>query len=362
MTQYIFIILSLILLAIFLDNLNLKLQSKKILYVVCSCFIFVFFATFRAENIGGDLGNYLPWYDEATLYDFSSYMDRMDKNGGKLFFVCNYIFSNISTNHTFYLFITSLFTLSSISVFISRYSKYVWLSFILFICMGYFNNTLNNVRSSLAYAIILYSYPYIFNRKFVKFLTTYLIALLFHSSVAPFIISYFLINRFIKPYITITIGFLCYLVASYLKNTLLIVMSLYSDKYAYADVLYSNSSGFSLFILLISILIFCTFNLNNKSKSSRLFFNIFSIAIWIQPLASVAGNLNRLTQIFAYSIMIILPNCIANIKNKLHRSVTITVTLILLITYYIFFILKINPSTGTNSSATVPYVFIWNQI
>lgn len=359
MIQYLIIVFVIIFSGVIINTSSLNNQSKRKAILIISSVTLIFFSSFRAENIGGDLGNYLPWFDEASRMNFSLYLERMNKNGGKLFFVFNYILSQINTSRTFYLFATSVFILISVSIFIKRYSKYIWLSFIIFICMGYFNNTLNNVRSSCAYAIILFAYPYIIDRKFYKFLLIYFIAILFHSSVFPFIIAYFLVNKKINLYATVSVGLAGYVVMRYISGLLLAMMALYSARYAYADILFSNSSGISLFLLLVIILVFCSVYLKKDSTKSILFYNIFSIAIWLQPLASVAGNLNRLTQIFAYAVMILLPNSIANIRNKNLRSLVITIVVGLLIVYYIQFILKVNPITGTNISATVPYKFIW---
>lgn len=358
MAIYIGVILLIILIYCCIKLLRLNADDKNKLFLFCAFVLLIFIGGFRSENVGGDLVNYIQWYKDASSISLSDYMLKMERVGGKGYFIFTYFLNKINSSSTFYLFSCSLVTLSSVAIFIKRYSNNYLLSILLFICMGYYINTFNNVRSSISYSILLFSFPYIINKKFIKFLIIYLIALSFHTSIFPFIIAYFVDKKKFNIYVIISLGLIAYFICAILEPYIMLIMTLYSSRYLYAQELFSNTKGTSLFLLLCSFLIFANIYIKHDRKST-LFYNIFSIAILLQPLASIAGNLNRLTQIFAWSIIILIPNAISCLKKNRLNLLCKIIILCLLVTYFTLFICKINPSTGTNSSATLPYHFIW---
>lgn len=360
MTLYICLIGITILLNFCIGTLKLDYDNKRKLFLWSTFLILIFIGGFRSDTVGGDLANYIQWYNDTKGLSLSEYLIKMERVGGKGYFIITYFISQINDSPSFLKFSCSLFTLSSVAIFIQRFSKDCLLSIVIFICMGYYINTFNNVRSSIAYAILLYSYPYIISRKYIKFIIIYGLALCVHSSIFPFVVVYFIIKPKFNIYITLSLGLLSYLVYSILEPYIMLLMSMYSERYVFAQELYSNSKGTSLFLLLCCYLIFANIYLKSDKKSI-IFYNAFSIAVLLQPLASIAGNLNRLTQIFAWSLMILIPNVIANIKNSRISLLSKTTLLVLLTIYFMFFICKINPATGTNSSATIPYSFSLNN-
>lgn len=102
----------------------------------------------------------------------------------------NKIIGLIFENPQAILIITSLIILTGYALFIYKNSKMVWLSVFLFFTLGYFGAIMNTIRHQIAIVILLFSYNYIRENKFIKFIGIVLIAPLFHNTAIIFLVAY----------------------------------------------------------------------------------------------------------------------------------------------------------------------------
>lgn len=86
---------------------------------------------------------------------------------------------------------TSFIILLGYYVAFKRYSLIPWLAVLLFVIGGY-NQSLFVLRQHMAMSIVLFSYPYIINRRFMPFLFYVLIAFFIHQTAVIFLPIYFL--------------------------------------------------------------------------------------------------------------------------------------------------------------------------
>ena len=89
---------------------------------------------------------------------------------------------------------------SGIMIFFTFYiiykeSPYPILSVLIYFCLGYFFHSLNIMREFLAISILLCSYKFLVNKKYIRFGIFALIAILLHTSSIVFLIAIFLCNK-----------------------------------------------------------------------------------------------------------------------------------------------------------------------
>lgn len=95
------------------------------------------------------------------------------------------------------IFMSSVIIIGIYSLMIYRYSPMYLISMLLFVFLGDWTGSFNGIRQYLAAAVIFAGHRYILERRFVPYLLTVLLAMLFHRTAAIMILPYFLLTR--KP-------------------------------------------------------------------------------------------------------------------------------------------------------------------
>ena len=176
----------------------LKGNNKLFLFIT---FLELFFISgFRAWHIGNDTLHYVGVFISAFSYDLSSsYME-------KGYIVFNKILSSFTNNPQSILISTSFLIIGTLLFFIYKYSKFIFLSVLLFVIL-HFAGTLNIIRQYMAIIIVLLSFNFVVKREFFKFLCCCLIATTFHTSSIVALVWYFIypLNIKIRNIITILV-------------------------------------------------------------------------------------------------------------------------------------------------------------
>ncbi len=95
------------------------------------------------------------------------------------------------------IFICSVIIVGIYCLMIYRYSPMYLVSMLAFLFLGDWTGSFNGIRQYLAAAILFAGHRYILERKFIPYLLTVLVAMLFHTTAIVMIIPYFLFIR--KP-------------------------------------------------------------------------------------------------------------------------------------------------------------------
>ncbi len=190
----------LLLIIVSLQGLFCLRNSDKIFLFITFLELF-FISGFRAWHIGNDTNVYVNLFTYAIdNYDLSfSYMEK-----GYLLF--NKTLSLFTDKPQSILVITSFCILGPIFYFIYKYSKFIFLSTLLFVILQ-FSVTLNIVRQYISLIIVLLGFSFVIKRQFIKFLLCCLIATTFHTSSIVAIVLYFIypLNIKMKNIITVFI-------------------------------------------------------------------------------------------------------------------------------------------------------------
>lgn len=321
-----------------------------------------FISAFRSVNVGTDLKRYIPRYKMIAETDFSHIFElrhTVDFEYGYILY--NKVISIFSSNAQVLLIVTSIIIIFSFSYFIKKYSKIPWLSFYLFITLGFFGGSFNILRQYLAMSILLYSIKYIKERNLFKFLLCLVLATSIHTTAAAFVILYPLYNiKVNNEYITVLT---CVLIILGLTSEFIIKLVL--DGTQYSKYLYEignglgNGSGGGMLMILITVFICMQLFKDSlkrvDAKYVNLWLHMIIIAIIFNILALQLGIFERVMRYFIISMIIIIPNTIYSLKQKWLKSIGV-IFVLLLTTFYYFKIIMLSYSS---SGGIIPYTFMW---
>ena len=342
-----------------------KSCSNSLPYVLFLALPLYLLGIFRGDTVGGDLYNYLLYFDVICIKNkFADIWDVSSHEPGYRIFT--YIISCISKSHR--AFLIGTFTLSFIGpvYLIYKFSKMPLFSYVLYYALGFYTNTFNNVRQSIAISICFLSIGFLLNRDFRKFLLTVLFALMFHYSAVFFLFLYPLINKQITfKNVTFVLGggIILYFAASISIVSLL--LNVLAFKYDAESILASSEGkGWGLFVLFILILIgelLLFSRIKEKDSKNKVTFFIWLqiMAILCQMYAPLFSSMVRLASYFFIPIIIAIPYYACCFKKIRPIIITAGVALGIL---YLGKVYSKNDSTGSNSQAVIPYVFIDKKI
>lgn len=337
--------------ALIIYNLPLKKRDKNFIYL-CLIFIqFTLLAWQKDYSVGQDT---LMYYREFISISAGSFKDTLLSEWEPGYVISNWIIGNLGFDFHAYLLIVSAFIYYSVCRFIFRYSKYPWLSVIIFVAFGYYFGSLHILRQYIAIAIILYSYDCILNRKFTSYLALVLLAASFHTSAIMFLPTFFLYGQRIRPTTMIVLFSLC-LAAALIAGDVLLNLFVINDKYQDAYVSDKDGAGSGYGMLLFMTLIFsCALLLKPKylNKQESIFYWIFFISLCMQPLSITVSMVARAILYWSLSLLVLLPMIIHNIKNKNLRFISFVIVLSGLIFVFEFIT---NANEGIETYATYQF-------
>lgn len=279
-----------------------------------------------------DVPNYedsFYFYKDYTL----SQIKRLVTSTELGYIALNVIVAKIYPNFKLFYFIYAVFIITSYLSFIRRYSKNIRLSGIILVCMFFYPLFL--MRQYFAMSICLLSIPLIFKRKPFLFALCMYLAFLFHRSAIVFSLCYFLplleVNRKNVVFVTIvgsiivaSIGFFDSIIES-------VVMG---SRYAYHYGVYleeGSANSWKSAAVAIADMVFVLFcyrvNFENLSKEQSFFFYmciVYSILAIIGAVGSIFQAVYRVLPYFNISVIVLLPDAAAYIKNKTVRTVSLT--------------------------------------
>lgn len=341
-----------------------KRQRKSWAYFIIVFFPLFILSALRSENVGGDLRNYLPgFYDICKANSFSEMMESGWEPG---YTILNKLIGFISTDSSALLFFTSLFSLIGPCYLIYKYSNNVFLSIIMFCMMGYYTNTFNIVRQSIAVSCFFVSWPYLLSRS-KKYYLFALAATTMHYSA----LVLFLIPPLFKREINIKRVFLIFcttitayvLLGSSILNSLILM---FFSKHDPDKVLEEMSgTGWNLLILYFVIFVFfyTIYILKEKNVSPglnnflKLFIILQMLAVIFQLFATMYSTVMRIGLYFYIPIIISFPYFYSLVKTPLIK-IFLFFLVIFLCVFFFYSTYSYDEGVGSNGQGVIPYELI----
>ena len=196
-------------------------KVKHIAYVVL-VFMYLLALSWFKYGIGNDYFSYMNIFYRAIAYDWSQCLTDEIEPG---FMLLSKAVSLISTDTKIIHGIMAFFCLAPTAYIIAKYSKNVWLSCHLYVCLTFYYSSMNFIRQTLAATIILLAYKLFTERKTIPFIIVVLIASTIHGSALVMIPLYFVI-AYIKPNTKILcIGMISLVVVYFFSNDILNIVA-----------------------------------------------------------------------------------------------------------------------------------------
>ncbi len=353
----------------FANNALKQHQITKRRFIVIAFIPLFILGGFRGETVGGDLKNYLSEFEYLVhITDFKTFILEATHEPGYLLYIK--LLSLLSDDSRMFLVGTSLLSLIGPFYIIYKNSRQPMLSILIYYITGFYTNTFNNVRQSLAISIVFIAFCFLERKNFRKYFIMVLFASTFHYSAIAALLVYPIVRKelnfkrlFILSVSGLTLmGSLGYFVFSKLSALFLL-------KYdAETMLMNSEGQGYGMFMLYTILFVFTSYvylrkvrhNDNTSNTMYTLVLTFIMLSMIIQLSAPFFHSMVRMTYYFFIPYMIIgLPYML----NETRGICKIAVRFLLIFLLVFFFRNAYKESSDSdiyksNSQATIPYVFI----
>lgn len=322
-------------------------QLKKFLYFLM-CFNLLFFAIFRAPDVGADWTSYvysfqrldqMPW---QQIFSSSSLLSGVELG----YVVLSKLISLISEDPQALVIILALIVYPVQFKFIYKHSDRPGLSLLVYLAMDGFEFGYTYLRQAIALTFILLSYKYIRERNLFKFCVYVFIAFLFHRS-AVLVVPFYFLYGFKLERKTVFSVFASSIVL-YLAGGLLLqlIFSVFGKVYVNEFIAGRNRyifmwvMGFLIYELLVRKNLIDKENkmIIGKKENYKFLMVGFLLASTVQSLAMVSDVFVRATEYYNWSMYILFSKSSEYLVGSRYRAalrflVVIAMTIIMYLFY-----------------------------
>lgn len=340
---------------------NNSMEKKNKIAGILIAIEYALIAVFRSTSVGIDLQVYEMTYEmlkEKNWLDILFVTNLAEVESFEYgYLILNKLISSLGFSFYGFMAIVSFFIMYSFTKLILNNSKMPWLSFYIFVCMGYFHASMCLTRQYIAMAIVCLSVTFLMKRNIYKFVFLVLFASLFHSTAIFFLLIYPFSKIKLTPQIVLMLSVVTGFIMYYSKEILSIMLR-YSNK-SYYNMGGRSGEGKGLLVLLFILLataLFFLYKSKGKDTEMSMFAHIFFISVILQILSLQFDMFVRVVFYYSMFMVLFIPNCIVRVKSKLTKNIAIVSLIILLVAYYhIVGILHDN-------MGVVPYSTFWQDI
>ncbi len=296
----------------------IKDRKKFVLLVAFQLFLILAMSNI---SMGIDNGNYSGGYEYIKSLNFSDMVSNLQWSGvARLVYpynfengytVFNWLVSHIGIGFQGFLTICAFINISSISLFVYKFSKKPWLSFVIFCTFGFFVYDFGILRQSLALSMVLFSFVYLERKKRIRSFICFLLAIGFHRvsiMVLPLLLLFNRrpINK--KVFLLLLIAGLVLLIFSYsIYQDIILNLILFTGKGYMGHGPRINSM--IVFFTIASIITFVMYNFSRVKKgieSVSLYALIFALYLCIFGMYN--DTLARSLQFYSIFLLVLVPN------------------------------------------------------
>lgn len=349
MDIYIYNLVFIAILAALLDLIknNVKHINIKKVFVTIICFQLIIIQGLRATSVGTDVDGYVNLLNIMKSSSFSSVFDQRMEFG---FVTLVKIISLLQFNTQTYLFILSACIILPLGYTIYKYSDRPFISFYVYITLGFYSASFCTIRQHIAYGTIFLAIGSIKQRKLWKFILIVLFASTIHSSALIFLPSYFLARMKLNKFTVIlsagvigTVFVFRFMIAEYFINNF----------YTYYEIVVSSSGTWMIIGVVLLVIGLLTYKKVTFGNDNHIYYNFIITALTIMLLSSVTSNAMRVADFYYIFMILYVPALFKWIPDK--RLYLLALYLLLVCLAIIYLILLSRPS----GYGIVPYKFFW---
>lgn len=318
----------------------------------------------RHETLNVDYVGYFGGFEYISSLDLTDMLSRLSVFGhAKLpyphkfesgWMILNWIIGKLNLGFRGFLVVHAIFCIATISRFIEKYSKNIWLSFALFVSLEFYSYMFGIMRQAMCMCILLHGIIYIKERKFWKFLLIVFLASSVHLSAIVFIPLYFLnsirITR--KRFLAICICNIVFIiVAPYVLQLFKPILSVMGySSYLDSSFQWNNMLLLNAFFIPLCVYLFVDFAKFFENDDHNIIGWATLLATPVLTIGAISTVLGRCAQYYFIFVTLLIPNAIKQYNNKKTAYFAAGVVYILCGLFYIYVL---------SGSRYVPYISIF---
>ncbi len=332
------------------------MSRRELVNVICLMIIFtlLFAVSALRLNVGND---YLKYVEFMHLVYSRAYVPT-EIGFNALTYIVYYLcgFEN-------YLLVFACFSFATIAFFMKAMydqSKWFSLSFILFMLLGLYFQSLSTVRYYLALSVALYSIKYVIQKDWPRFVILLLIGSLFHKSLLVVLVLYVLAqlkwNRRLYA-LLLAGGISClFLKDIYLKIVIFLYPSYKDTEYLTGGTSAANIIRCAL-VLAFSLWMYRDHILGDRTGEFYFISNLMALVLYVfgsfLPVISRVGYYLTVTQV------LFVPYLIKKIKDDRKRQIATVIVLALALGYFALYM----RGAGNDGIRILPYqTFLFHEL
>ena len=339
-------------------------RKQKKIYLFCVMSVFFIIMAFRSSHMGNDTQNYIAIFNKVSVATSPiGFAEATAIEKGYILY--NSILSKIFGANARWLFvITAVLICHSLGRYIDKYSNTPGIVCCLFVPMS-LSFFMAGLRQAIAVAIFLYSYDFIENKKFIKFLLLSILALQFHNSAIIFLALYFMMNyksdasKWFNTFLmVVTVVCFCFF-----DKFLILILRIF-PKYVYyvGGVMMDGEPRLAIFLqVIVSIMLLFVPKIlekheieSVKKQSNNEKLSKINVALLI--ISSNATALNRMSAYFTIFALNQYSNDFSKLKSQ-NKTILLVLTVIAFYLYGLIIAIYKTPDWET----TYPLLLQWEM-
>lgn len=322
--------------------------KQQVLNRLCliSVFLLLFSVSALRLNVGNDYAKYVEYF-HLIRCKLDTEVVVPTEFGFNAVCLALYFLSGRNEN---YLLMFAVFAFATIYFFLKgiyKQSESFFLSFFLFMTLGYYFQTFSTIRYYFALALAFVSIPYVLNKQYIKFVIIVLLGATIHKSLLIVLPMYLLACGKWKKYHVILLGLIC--------STTLIFKDFYMGLFLKIYPTYENTQyldgGTSLINIArcAAVLIWSFIEFKDVVKDNRrnLFYFYCNIgALYVYAFFTFLPSVSRMGYYLSITHILFIPVLIKGIANEKLRKAVTALVMIACIGYFIVFMIYKAPMDG----------------
>lgn len=310
-----------------------------------ACLVFWVLLTFRNYSFGPDLEFYVFSYDLAATAGWKELLggsiDLLSRD--PVFYGTAKLVSLTGVGPRGWLGVLSAVYCIAVAKSIRRYSSAPYLSWIMFVTLGFMAFGMTALRQTVASSILLLLIPSLVGRRWIRFVIGVAVASLFHWSALIYLFAYPLANRKIGRLqvgiVVASVG-LGLVGAELFRNALRYLSSFVDSLGSYADS--ETALTWSGLVIYLSIFIFSVVCVRQLARSGwspdsakTVFLNLVAISLIFFSLSVVVAESFRIALYFAVVAILLVPSLIVKLRPGV-KNAMYAVILLLNLAYFAY--------------------------
>lgn len=337
-----------------------KTKQKKSIYCFTVCIVLTLIVGMRSISMGlvdTELV-YYPRFIEISRNDIDYVFTQKDQ-GYQLF---TYYFIKIfGADFRLYCIVSAFPYVLGISFLINKYSTNPCLSYIVFVCMHYFEISFTLMRQVFGMGILCFALYCFINKRYKTFIFLVILSSFFHQVCIAFLVL--LVFVFLKPKKWMLLPLLAIIVLCMLYPQQLLgsLYTLIEDQRFTRYEMQDRTKNLTFFFINLVMWIAETlfYRINPKSREYDIMYICSCICLAISPLTLALGEMSRVAYLFGFVHVVMLPSSVLLIK-KDNRSSQRIVKIAFASVFILYFLIFLGPQVNIipyESSVSMPSLF-----